>query len=294
MVIILKRLGKCLESDKMSQKSYNGTPTLYLVPTPIGNLEDITLRAINMLREAEVVFSEDTRVTLNLLNHLEIKKKIISAHEHNEETAKEKMLSYLKDGYSIAMVTDRGTPVISDPGFRCASYIIENGYNVVGLPGPTALIPALIMSGIEPSPFLFYGFTNNKGSKRRKELESLRDYTFTLILYETPHRIHDMLVDMLDIFGNRRIAIAREISKTFEEVYRGNVKDIIEETIDIKGEIVIIVEGNKEEKVYNIAPIDHVKSLVNDGVTEKDAIKMVSKMHKINKSDLYKEYHTGK
>lgn len=278
----------------MSQKSYDGTPTLYLVPTPIGNLEDITLRAINILKEAEVIFSEDTRVTLNLLNHLEIKKKIFSAHEHNEETAKVRMLEYLKNGYSIAMVTDRGTPVISDPGYRCALYIIESGYNVVGLPGATALIPALIMSGIEPHPFLFYGFTSNKSSKRKKELSDLKDYRHTMIFYETPHRIHDMLLDLYEIMGNRKISISREISKTFEEVFRGDVKDLIDDMIDVKGEFVIVVEGNKEEKVYDVNPINHIKELVTSGVSEKDAIKMVAKMHKINKSDLYKEYHTGK
>jgi 16S rRNA (cytidine1402-2'-O)-methyltransferase len=278
----------------MSQKSYDGTPTLYLVPTPIGNLEDITLRAINILKEVEVVFSEDTRVTLTLLNHLEIKKKILSAHEHNEEQAKEKMLEYLKGGYSIAMVTDRGTPIISDPGFRCASYIIQNGYNVVGLPGPTALIPALITSGIEPHPFLFYGFTNNKGAKRRKELSSLKKYAFTIIFYETPHRLCDMLTDMLEIFGNRKISLAREISKTYEEIYRGNIDEVIKQTIDVKGEIVIVVEGNKEEIVYDMTPAEHIISLIDEGTSEKDAIKMVAKMHNIDKNDLYKEYHTRK
>ena len=248
----------------MSQKSYNGTPTLYLVPTPIGNLQDITLRAINILKEVEVIFSEDTRVTINLLNHLEIKKKILSAHEHNEEIAKEKMLKYLEDGYSIAMVTDRGTPVISDPGFRCASYIIEKGYNVVGLPGPTALIPALIVSGINPYPFMFYGFTNNKGGKRRKELEALKRHSFTIIFYETPHRLHEMLVDMLSILGNRNVAVVREISKTFEEVYRGPLEEVIKETEAVKGEIVIILEGNKEEVIYDLTPLEHIESLIDD------------------------------
>jgi 16S rRNA (cytidine1402-2'-O)-methyltransferase len=278
----------------MSQKSYNGRPTLYLVPTPIGNLDDITLRAINILKDAHVIFSEDTRVTINLLNHLGIKKKILSAHEHNEESAKEKMLKYLEDGYSIAMVTDRGTPVISDPGFRCASYIIDNGYNVVGLPGPTALIPALIVSGIEPSPFLFYGFMNSKRGKRKKELEALKKYTFTIIFYETPHRLQETLIDMLEVFGNRKIAIVREISKKFEEIYRGALSDIITETVDIKGEIVIVIEGNKDEIHYDLTPLEHIEALLEDGVSEKDAIKMVAKMHNINKSDLYKEYHIRK
>jgi 16S rRNA (cytidine1402-2'-O)-methyltransferase len=278
----------------MSQKSFDGKPTLYLVPTPIGNLEDITLRSINVLKMAEVIFSEDTRVTLNLLNHLEIKKKIISAHEHNEDSAKEKMLEYLKQGYSIAMVTDRGTPIISDPGFKCASFIIENGFNVVGLPGPTALIPALITSGLEPSPFLFYGFTNSKDSKRKKELILLKDYPFSIIFYETPHRLSDTLKDMMGIFGNRRIAVAREISKKFEEIYRGNIKDIIDETENAKGEFVIVVEGNKQEIEYDVSPFEHIKALIGNGISEKEAIKMVSKMHKVDKNDLYKDYHTRK
>lgn len=278
----------------MSQKSYNGEPTLYLVPTPIGNLEDITLRAINILKDVEVIFSEDTRVTITLLNHLEIKKKILSAHEHNEEQAKEKMLEYLKNGYSIAMVTDRGTPIISDPGYRCATFIIDNGYNVVGLPGPTALIPALITSGIEPHPFMFYGFTNSKGSKRRKELMSLQKYAFTIIFYETPHRLHDTLVDMLEIFGNRKVAVVREISKKFEEIYRGNLDDIINETVDVKGEIVIVVQGNKEEVSYDISPLEHIDALVSEGKLGNDAIKKVAKMHNVDKNELYKEYHTRK
>jgi 16S rRNA (cytidine1402-2'-O)-methyltransferase len=243
---------------------------------------------------AEVIFSEDTRVTLNLLNHLGIKKKIISAHEHNEDSAKEKMLEHLKQGFSIAMVTDRGTPIISDPGFKCASYIIENGLNVVGLPGPTALIPALITSGLEPSPFLFYGFTNSKDSKRKKELALLKGYHFTIIFYETPHRLSDTLRDMMNIFGNRRIAVAREISKKFEEIFRGNIANIIDETKDTKGEFVIVVEGNKEEIEYDMTPFEHIKSLVGNGIPEKEALKMVSKMHKIDKNSLYKDYHTRK
>jgi 16S rRNA (cytidine1402-2'-O)-methyltransferase len=278
----------------MSQKSYDNTPTLYLVPTPIGNLEDITLRSINILKEVEVIFSEDTRVTLTLLNHLGIKKKILSAHEHNEDTAKEHMLEYLKNGYSIAMVTDRGTPIISDPGFKCATYIIKNGYNVVGLPGPTALIPALITSGIEPHPFLFYGFTNNKDSKRRKELQSLKKYNFTIIFYETPHRLHETLIDMLNIFGNRKVAVAREISKTYEEIYRGTIEEIIIQTKDVKGEIVIILEGNKEKEIYDISPLEHIDMLIKEDTIEKDAIKAVAKAHNIDKNELYKEYHNRK
>ena len=161
----------------MSQKSYDNTPTLYLIPTPIGNMDDITLRAINTLKKVEVIFCEDTRVTGLLLKHLDIKKKLISSHLYNEEKNYNKLLSYLEKGYDVGLVSDRGTPIISDPGYFLAKYASDKGYNVVGLPGPTALISALIMSGIQPMPFLFYGFLNSKEGKRQKELERLAKRT---------------------------------------------------------------------------------------------------------------------
>ena len=210
----------------MSQKSYDGTPSVYLIPTPIGNMEDITLRAINMLKEVEVIFSEDTRVTGLLLQHLDIKKKLIANHEYNEEENKEKIITYLKNGQSVGIVTDRGTPIISDPGYTLSKHVISQGYNVVGLPGATALIPALIMSGLEPAPFLFYGFLNSKQQKREKELEELKDIKATMIFYESPHRIQKTLNDMLKVLGNRNISISREISKKFEEVIRGTITEV--------------------------------------------------------------------
>lgn len=279
----------------MSQKSYNGTPTLYLVPTPIGNLEDITIRAINILKMADVIFSEDTRVTLNLLKYFEISKKVFAAHEHNENAAKYKMLEFLQDGKTIAFTTDRGTPIISDPGFKCVSFIIENGYNVVGLPGPTALIPALIVSGISPHPFLFYGFLNNKDSKKKSELKELKDSSATLIFYEAPHRLKMTLETIKEIFGNRAISISREISKTFEEIYRGTIDMVLSEINEPKGELVIVVEGNREIKTYaHITSIEHINLYIKEGYNEKDAIKLVAKERNINKGDLYKEYHTRK
>lgn len=278
----------------MRQRSYDNTPTLYLVPTPIGNLEDITLRSIKILKEVDVIFCEDTRETLNLLRHLEIKQKTISLHKYNEDVVKKRIIGYLKNGYSVALVSDRGTPLISDPGFKCVNYAIEEGYNVVGLPGPTALITALIMSGLSPSPFLFYGFTSNKRSGRRKEYEDLKDCRCTIIFYESPHRLKESLTDMLDVFGHRKIAVVREISKVYEEVYRGKIEDVINQMTNVKGEIVIVLEGNKSIDTYDIEPLEHIKILVSEGLSEKEAIKKVAKMHKINKNDLYKEYHTGK
>ena len=278
----------------MSQISYNNTPTLYLIPTPIGNLDDITLRAIHVLKEVEVVFSEDTRVTALLLNHLNIKKKLISNHEYNERENKDKLLEYLKNGYSVGLVSDRGTPVISDPGYELAQVAIENHYNVVSLPGATALIPALTVSGIEPMPFLYYGFLNSKESKRKKELENLKNIKYTMIFYEAPHRITKTLEEMLEILGNRKISISREITKKFEEVYRGTIQDVIEETKEIKGEIVIVVSGNKEEISYDDLSIEnHVNLYIKNGLNSKEAIKKVAEDRNIKKSEVYNIYHRG-
>lgn len=276
----------------MSQKSYNGTPTLYLIPTPIGNMDDITLRAINIMQEVEVIFAEDTRVTSLLLKHLNIKKKLISSFNYNEQLNKEKLLEYLKNGYNVGLVSDRGTPIISDPGYELAKCAIENNYNVVGLPGPTALIPALITSGISPLPFLFYGFLNSKAVKRRQELELMKNEKATLIFYESPHRIVDTLNDMQDIFGNRNVAISREISKRFEEIYRGSLDTITCQLVDIKGEFVIVVEGNKKENAYNDLTIaQHVNLYIKEGKDTKEAIKIVAKERKLKKQDVYNKYH---
>ena len=276
----------------MSQKSYNGTPTVYLIPTPIGNLEDITLRAINILKEVEVVFSEDTRVTGLLLQNLNIKKKLIANHEYNENENKDKIIKYLKDGYSVGIVTDRGTPIISDPGYPLAHHVISQGYNVVGLPGPTALIPALIMSGLNPAPFLFYGFLNSKEQRREKELEELKNIKATMIFYESPHRIKKTLNDMLNILGNRNISISREISKKFEEVYRGTITDVLVELEEPKGEFVIVVEGTTETVDYtNVSVIEHVNAYIKEGTSVNTAIGLVAKQRNVSKKEIYNEYH---
>lgn len=276
----------------MSQKSYNGTPSVYLIPTPIGNLEDITLRAINILKEVEVVFSEDTRVTGLLLQNLNIKKKLIANHEYNENENKDKIIKYLKDGYSVGIVTDRGTPIISDPGYPLAHHVISQGYNVVGLPGPTALIPALIMSGLNPAPFLFYGFLNSKEQRREKELEELKSIKATMIFYESPHRVKKTLNDMLNILGNRNISISREISKKFEEVYRGTIKDVLVELEEPKGEFVIVVEGTTETVDYtNVSVIEHVNAYIKEGNSVNTAIGLVAKQRNVSKKEIYNEYH---
>lgn len=274
----------------MNQKSYDGSPTLYLVPTPIGNLGDFTFRAVEVLNQVEVIFSEDTRITINLLNHYDIKKKLIAFHKFNEEQKVGVVLSYLENGKSVAIVSDRGTPVLSDPGEICTKKVIEKGYNVVSLPGATAAIPAITASGLDSSKFIFYGFLNSKSSKRKKELEFLKNNKMTIIFYEAPHRIMEMLADLKDVFGDRKISISREISKKFEEIYRAKISEVMNMLTEVKGEFVIVVEGNKDVISFDDITIkEHVNMYMKDGLTEKEAIKKVAKERNMSKSDVYKE-----
>ncbi len=277
----------------MSQKSYDNSPTLYLIPTPIGNMEDITIRAVNTLKMVDVVFCEDTRVTGQLLKYLDISKKLISSHNYNESGNKEKLLEYLSSGSNVGLVSDRGTPIISDPGYELAKVAIDEGYNVVSLPGATALIPALTSSGISPMPFYYYGFLNSKDSTRRKELEFLKNIDATLILYEAPHRINKTLKDLGNVLGNnRKISISREITKKYEEIYRGTIGELIEQNNEYKGELVVVVEGNKEIVEYKTLTVEeHVKLYIEDGKSSMDAIKIVAKERGMKKSEVYDIYH---
>jgi len=276
----------------MWQNSYDGKPTLYLIPTPIGNLEDITYRAINILKNVSVIFSEDTRVTSVLLNHYDIKNKLISLHEHNEDNIKEKVLNSLEENKDVAIVTDRGTPIISDPGYKTVKYISEKGYNVVSLPGPTAFVPALTASGIDPQPFLFYGFLNSKDSKKEKELEKLKLLEYTMIFYEAPHRLEKTINLIEKVFGDREISISREISKKYESIYRGMISNIKDNLENIKGEFVIVVSGCKNiDNTMELNIIDNVNLYVKNGMDLMDAIKRVAKERKIPKNEIYREYH---
>ena len=239
--------------------------------------------------------TEDTRVTKKLLNHFKINKKLISSHLYNENSNCKKEIEYLKKGKNIAIVSDRGTPVISDPGYILVKEAIKNNFNVVCLPGPTAIIPAYVMSGIDGGPFTFFGFLNSKETKRKEELEKLKNISNTIIFYESPHRIIKTLKNIKEIFGNRNAAIAREISKKYEEIIRGNLDELITECEDIKGEIVIVVEGNKNKKDFSsLSILDHINIYLKAGKNSKEAIKLVAKDRNIAKSDIYKEYHQNK
>ena len=279
----------------MRQKSYDDSASLYLIPTPIGNLDDITVRALKTLETVDFILCEDTRETGKLLSKYNIKKKLVSCHEFNEDKIKSNVVDELSKGMNIGLVTDQGTPIISDPGYIIAREVIRCGYNVISLPGATAFVPALTSSGISPSPFLFYGFLNAKNSKQKSELESLKNLKYTMIFYESVHRIKDTLKNMLEVFGDRNISINREISKIHEEICRGKISELIDLVDEMKGEFVIIVEGNSDVVDYSsMSIIDHVKVYVDDGMSEKDAIKLVAKERNVAKSIVYKEYHLGK
>ena len=277
----------------MKQNSYNSNikGKLYLIPTPIGNLDDITLRALNTLKEVDIVFAEDTRETFNLLKYYNINKKIESCHKYSEMKNKEKILKILKEGTPIGFVSDRGTPLISDPGNFVVNEVIKENIPVIALPGATALIPALNMSGLDNERFLFYGFLNNKKNMAKKELNKLKDVEYTMIFYESPRRLKTTLELMLEAFGNRKISIVREISKLHEEIIRDSIENVTKIIDDIKGEIVIVVEKKKNNKLETISTnyIELVKEMQEEGYSKKDAIKEVSLKYNISKNKLYEE-----
>lgn len=276
----------------MVQKSYDGKSTLYFIPTPIGNLEDITIRALNILKEVEFILCEDTRVTGVLLKKYDIKKNLIRCDEYSQLKMKNQVLDALASGKNIGFVSDAGSPVISDPGFVVSKYVIDAGYNVVALPGATAFVPALSVSGINPSPFIFYGFLNDKSSKARKELEVLKSKTETIILYVSVHDLSDTLKLMLDVLGDRDIAICRELSKIHEEIVRGSISECISSLVNIKGEFVIVIDGNHEVVDFSHLSIEeHVNMYINDGISKMDAMKKVAKERNVSKSIIYNEYN---
>ncbi len=273
----------------MVQKSYSESKfgKMYLVPTPIGNIEDITYRAITVLKEVDVIYAEDTRVAQSLLKKFNIKKKVFSCHKYSEEKNKEAIFNEISSGKNVAYISDRGTPLISDPGEVVVKHLINNNINVISLPGPSALLPAINISGLDNSRFLFYGFLNSKKNARINELKTIAHLSFTIIFYEAPHRLIATLNDLKTVFGNRNIAVCREISKIFEEVFRGSIEEAINYYSDPRGEIVIVVEGNKSTE--NIDYVEKVKDLVKKGYKVSNAIKEIAVIYGISKNDLYSE-----
>lgn len=261
---------------------------LYLVATPIGNLKDMTFRAIEVLQSVDKIYAEDTRTSGVLLSHYDIHTKLESYHEYNQDLKADQVLNELKSGMKLAIISDAGLPVISDPGYKLVTLAIENEIAVSTIPGASAGISALIASGLAPMPYTFYGFLDAKHIKRIKEFEDLKYLPHTIIFYEAPHRIEETLKDMLSVFGNRKIVLARELTKTFEEYARGTIEEILLE-LPTKGEMVLIVEGYKEESKIN-NPFQKIDELISLGTKPNDAIKEVAKLMNSNKSELYKGY----
>lgn len=270
---------------------------LYLVATPIGNLEDITLRALRILKEVDIIAAEDTRHTLGLLNHFEISKPLISYYKQNESTRSAELVEKLKAGKNIALVSDAGTPGISDPGEQIVKIAIQEGIEIVPIPGACAFVNALIASGMSTREFCFLGFLSAVKKERKEKLEEIKYETKTLIFYEAPHKLKNTLENMLEILGDRNIILAREITKIHEEFIRGKISNILENLEEIKGEFVILVEGNSESKkdieIKNLNKMsldEQYDFYKNQDLTKKEIIKQIAKDRNVNKNEIYQYF----
>ena len=271
---------------------------LYLVPTPIGNLKDITLRALETLKEADIIAAEDTRQTLKLLNHFEIKKSLISYHKFNEQFKSDKIIDLLMEGKNVALVSDAGTPGISDPGSVIVQRCIEKMIDFEVLPGATAITTALVYSGLDTTKFLFRGFLPRENKERKIIVNELIQSQETLIFYEAPHRLIDTLEFLQETFGDRKIAVCRELTKLYQEIYRGTIKEAVLYFIEKKprGEFVLVLEGKKLEEIKeeqrevwaNLSIEEHILKYISDGINKKEAIKLVAKERELPKSEVYK------
>ncbi|WP_085993752.1 16S rRNA (cytidine(1402)-2'-O)-methyltransferase [Oceanobacillus senegalensis] len=284
------------------QKSFDdkSTGTLYVVPTPIGNLEDITYRSLNILKSVSVIAAEDTRNTKKLLTHFDIHVPLISYHEHSKKARESQLLERMENGESIAIVSDAGMPAISDPGFDLVYSALEEDLNVVVLPGANAALCALVGSGLPTNEFYFYGFLPRKKKEKEAELNRLHAVNATLLFYESPYRVKETLRTMYHVLGNRKAVAARELTKRFEEFARGTLEELMQWADDreLKGEFCLIVNGNdkavEEEKANwwsNLSVNDHVKYYIKQGLTSKEAIKQVANDRKSPKREIYQEYH---
>lgn len=265
---------------------------LYIVATPIGNLEDITLRALRVLKEVDLIAAEDTRQTLKLLNHYEINKPLISYHRHNEETKSEILIEKLRNGENIALVSDAGTPGICDPGEEVIKKAIEDNIEVIPIPGSCAMINALIVSGISTKEFEFLGFLPLNKKLRRQKLKEIENSSKTIIIYEAPHKMKTTLGDLKEILKDRKIVLARELTKIHEEFIRKSIDELLSEIDTIKGEMILIIEGNKidTEECKNFDEIsleDHYKLYEEKGLNKKEIIKQIAKDRNVNKNEIY-------
>ncbi len=275
--------------------SYNHNDAiLYLVATPIGNLSDMTFRAIETLNTVECIYAEDTRNSKVLLNHYNIKTPLYSYHEFNKELKDDEIIERLKNGKSVAIISDAGNPVISDPGYNIVVSAIKNDIAVTTIPGPSAYVSALVSSGLPPMPHTFYGFLDSKKTKRCEELKNIKFVKHTSIFYEAPHRILETLNDMLEVLGDRYVVISRELTKKFEEHIRGNISEILKDVESVKGEIVLLVSGYEEVIEKDVNYIDKINEYISIGLKSKDAIKEVASLYNVDKKMLYDMYVKSK
>jgi 16S rRNA (cytidine1402-2'-O)-methyltransferase len=273
--------------------------TLFIVATPIGNLQDISLRAIETLRSVDVIACEDTRHTQKLLNHLGIKKRLVSYHEHNEESRSVELVDALRSGRSVAVVSDAGTPAINDPGFRIVKKAIENNIEIVSIPGPSALITALSASGLPTDAFFFAGFLPAKKGERQRRLAELATLPATLIFYEAPHRLAASLDDCLNVLGDRNAVVARELTKVHEEFSRGKLSELAVKfrTQNPKGEIVLIIDRGGGESTAQISALrlpERVSELESSGLDRKTALKQAAKEFNLTRSEAYRQIQNAK
>lgn len=268
---------------------------LYIVATPIGNLEDITLRALKILKEVDLIAAEDTRQTLKLLNHFEISKPLISYHRHNEDVKSEILIEKLKNGENIALVSDAGTPGICDPGEEVIKKAIEENIEVIPIPGACAMINALIASGLNTKEFNFLGFLPLNKKLRKEKLEEIKKSEKTIIIYEAPHKMKNTLEDLKEILKNRKIVLARELTKIHEEFIRKNINELLEEIDNLKGEMILIIEGapqenNSEKELNNLSLEEHYKYYEKQGFEKKEIIKKIAKDRNVNKNEIYMKF----
>ena len=277
------------------QKSFeNEKPTLYLVPTPIGNLNEMTPRAIDVLNSVDVIACEDTRNSGQLLKHFGISKRLIAYQNFNEASSTKGIINLLSQGNNVALISDAGYPLINDPGQRVVSEVTALGYNVVPISGCSAFLNALVASGLIAQPFIFIGFLPPSTHECVKKLRLYQSYPMTLIMYEAPHRIEKMLQSCLDVLGNRHICIARELTKVHEEFIRGTISEILPIASELKGEMVVVIEGNQDdyEKDIDMGQIlNMVNTSIESGMSTSAAIKEVAKQTGISKNQIYDLVH---
>jgi len=277
------------------QKSFqNDLTSLYLVATPIGNLNEMTPRAIEVLKQVSVIACEDTRTTMVLLKHFGIETKVISHHTFNEKESASGIVKLLESGQDVALVSDAGYPLISDPGYIVVQEVLSAGYNVIPISGSSAALNALVASGLVTQPFIFYGFLPLTDKDFTQTVNQLKAYPYTLIFYEAPHRIQKTIARLLPLLGDRQAVIAREITKKFEEFLRGRLSELGDIEDELKGEIVLVIEGKAEEKaeIVDLTEInERIQAYVDTGISASEAIKQVAKEVGMNKHEIYNAYH---